>query len=105
MMTGRLPFPGEDEVELLRAHIHDPPPSPREVAPEAGIPVPVEQVILRALRKGPGQRWPSAESMIKAIDIATGRRPARSLAPLWWTAALVAAAVAAAAWWWLRRRP
>jgi serine/threonine-protein kinase len=101
MLTGKLPFIREDGIALLRAHINEPPPSPRAVAPDAQIGKPLEALILRAMRKDPAERFPTADAMIAAIDaeLAGGSR-AR---PLLWVGLALAAAAAAAAWWWLSR--
>jgi serine/threonine-protein kinase len=104
MVTGRLPFLVEDGVKLLRAHIHEEAPSPRQVAPDAGIPVQIDHIIVRSLRKEPDERFPTADAMIRAIDIATGRRPASAAQAIYWAAAVIAVGVGivAAWWWWFR---
>jgi serine/threonine-protein kinase len=68
MLTGRPPFASEDTVELLSRQLTEPPPSPRELAPEAGIGLELETVVLRALHKGRDQRYQTAKEFLAALD-------------------------------------
>ena len=52
-----------DEATLY-AHLHDPPPDARELAPE--VPGPLADVVRRALAKDPGDRFPSAGDLGRA---------------------------------------
>ena len=61
MVCGRVPFPGDGAGEIIAAHIHLPPPSPRELAPD--LPDDVVDLIGRLLAKDPSAR-PSAESLL-----------------------------------------
>ncbi len=65
LVTGRLPFPGENPVEVMYRQVHEPVPRPRDV--NRAIPPELEGVILRALAKEPGQRYPAAEVMAAAL--------------------------------------
>lgn len=70
MVTGRPPFDGPTELAVALAHLHDPPPRPRKL--RAGIPRPVEMVVLRLLEKDPGARFANATQLrdaLAAIDI------------------------------------
>ncbi|HZS36123.1 MAG TPA: serine/threonine-protein kinase [Polyangia bacterium] len=92
MVTGHLPFRTDDELALIRAHIHEPPPAPRSIDP--AIPPALDDLIMRAMRKSADERFPSAQAMIDAID--------RLLSPpkrerVWPWIALAGAAVAALA--------
>jgi len=58
MLTGRVPFNGTSEYELMRCQIEDAPTPPRVLAPH--IPLAVEQAILLALAKKPEARYQSA---------------------------------------------
>ena len=71
MLTGRLPFLGDDPSAVMRAHLEDPPPSLRRVAPDAELPEILEAVVLRALAKDPAERFPGATAMAEAIAVAT----------------------------------
>ena len=67
MLTGRHPFAGLAGSALVRAHALTPPPSPREVAPEAAISPALEAVILQALVKLPEARFATAAEMKAAL--------------------------------------
>jgi serine/threonine protein kinase len=56
LLAGRLPFTGA-VAEVALKHLREEPPPPRSINPD--IPKEIEQVILRALRKRPQDRWPS----------------------------------------------
>ncbi len=66
MLTARLPFAGDNPVQVMYQHVNDVPPRPRDFNPS--IPVPLEMVILRALAKNPEDRFQSAEEMEAALD-------------------------------------
>ncbi len=56
LLVGRPPFEHEALMPLLHLHATEPPPSLRALDPS--IPEPVEDAILRALAKDPGDRFP-----------------------------------------------
>ena len=64
-LTGRVPYPREDDMAKMLAHLNDPPPS----AP--GVPPEFDAVIRRAMAKAPGERFPSAGELGKAALKAT----------------------------------
>lgn len=99
MVTGRLPFRSDDEIALIRAHLHETPPSPRSIDPS--LPPALDALIMRALRKPPAERFANAKAMIGAIDALLAPRRARLRDHAWpWVAlaAAIAAGVALAAW-------
>lgn len=61
MATGVLPFEADTPMGVVLKHINEPLPPPRTVRPD--LPYALERVILRALAKDPGQRYPSAAAM------------------------------------------
>ncbi|WP_152412816.1 protein kinase domain-containing protein, partial [Nitrolancea hollandica] len=65
LVTGRLPFPGENPVEVMYRQVHEPVPWPSEV--NRAIPAKLEGVILRTLAKEPEQRYLTAEAMAAAL--------------------------------------
>ncbi len=65
IVTGVLPFQGQDPTAVMTQHLHTAPPSPRRINPN--IPPALEAVILRSLAKDPAQRFPSASSLAAAI--------------------------------------
>lgn len=66
LLTRRPPFFGPDYA-VLEAHVRRPPPSPRLVAPDAGIPAAIEAVVLRALTKDPELRYAHTEAFAAAL--------------------------------------
>jgi tRNA A-37 threonylcarbamoyl transferase component Bud32/dienelactone hydrolase len=61
MFSGQLPFTGESEASFLYSIVHEEPKAIKEVNPD--IPVEIQKVIDRALRKKPDSRYKSAEEM------------------------------------------
>jgi len=61
MLTGRLPFDGETAHEIIVKHLSSHPDL-------TGIAQPYRDVIEKALRKDPRQRWTSANAMLDAIN-------------------------------------
>ena len=70
MVTGRLPFPAENQLAVVSMHINKRPPSARSIAPH--ISSRVERVIFKALEKRPEQRYASATELAKAFCHAVG---------------------------------
>ena len=57
LLTGRVPFTGKSAMEILQKHVKQPAPPLRLL--NSGISEEVEQVVLRALSKKPGDRPPT----------------------------------------------
>ncbi len=66
LLTGVVPFDGEDDLAVLNRHVGEPPVPPSRLAP--GIPPRLDAIVLRALEKDPERRWPDAETMADALD-------------------------------------
>jgi serine/threonine protein kinase len=76
MLTGRPPFVADTPMGFLKQQMFDAPPSPRQIAPEAEIPLEVEAVLLKALQKDPALRFQSMAAVAEAIEAAaTGVGP------------------------------
>lgn len=66
-LTGRLPFVGDSVVELLRKTITEPP-APLNLEPNPGVDTGrLEQVVLRAMAKEGGDRFPRARDFAEAL--------------------------------------
>ncbi|MBS1790701.1 MAG: protein kinase [Acidobacteria bacterium] len=65
MLTGHVPFAGENTSVVLLKHLQEPPASLRRFV--AGISPELEQVVLRALAKQPQQRFQSAAEFAAAL--------------------------------------
>ena len=66
MVTGKLPFFGSSDFEIMKAHTETPPPDPKKI--KKGIPEPLSGVILKLLEKDPGKRYQTAGEALKALD-------------------------------------
>lgn len=66
MLTGRTPFPGDDPFVVASARLLGDPPAPRTLNP--AISPQVEEIVLKALRRDPDERYPSAAAMKEELD-------------------------------------
>ena len=113
LLVGRPPFSGETAIATAMKHVDEQPAPPRSI--KAGVPKPLETVILKALSKDPDDRFASADHMREELlrcgrsdETAVMRAPAAvqrtATAPehhgdaRWvaWVLALIAAAILAA---------
>jgi serine/threonine-protein kinase len=62
MVTGKLPFDGDNPVTIAMQHVHDVPAPPRSIVPD--VPPNLEAVILRALGKKPTDRYLTAQAFL-----------------------------------------
>jgi serine/threonine protein kinase len=65
MVTGQLPFQADSNYAMMAAHLQEVPKPPIVVRP--GIPQPLNQIIIMALAKDPGQRFQSADAFRGAL--------------------------------------
>lgn len=63
LLTGRLPFRGENIHELMAGHLFRPPLSFDETDPEGTVPQTLREAVLHALAKEPEERIASAEEL------------------------------------------
>lgn len=73
LLTGKLPFKGENAVEIALKHLKEPLPSIRDELPN--IPQSVENIIIKATAKNPKNRYADAREMHE--DLKTCLDPAR----------------------------
>lgn len=66
MLTGKLPFIGDSPISVALKHLQEKVEEPRKVNPL--IPQSVENIILRAVRKDPEERYVSAKEMLEDLD-------------------------------------
>jgi serine/threonine-protein kinase len=71
LLTGELPFDSENDYELCRAQVEEPPRPPRSLVPE--LPAALEAVVLRALAKQPEERFPDVGELRDALQHASLR--------------------------------
>jgi eukaryotic-like serine/threonine-protein kinase len=65
-LTGRRLFRRETELATMRAIVDDPIPHPSEIAPT--IPIELDQIVMRALRKRKDARYATANEMAVALE-------------------------------------
>ena len=65
MLTGRLPFRGNDALSTMKAILDTPAPSLSEIG---RFPSGLSVIVLRCLAKSPELRWTSAEALQRALD-------------------------------------
>ena len=65
MLCGRVPFTGNTDMAIGIQHVEHKPLSPRQV--RAGIPRPLEAVVLKAMAKSPDDRYPTAAALQSAL--------------------------------------
>jgi serine/threonine protein kinase len=76
MITGRVPFKATSVPAILMKQITEPPPELTTFRPEC--PEELSSTIMRLLEKDPEERWPTAESLRRALD---SRNPGPARAP------------------------
>lgn len=67
MLTGRLPFTGITNPELMHAHLMEGPPSILTLRPSC--PPDVASIVQRMLAKDPSDRWPSLQEAMAALQL------------------------------------
>ncbi len=109
LVTGRLPFDGQNAFAVAQDHVGAPVMPPRQLNP--AVPASLEAVILRALAKPPEDRYATGRDLFQALENelqatrvappVTSAPPARSERKIWpWiVAGVVALAVIVAVLW------
>jgi hypothetical protein len=67
-LSGRVPFPREQDVARIHAHVNDPFPTLLEVRPD--VPPAIDAVAQRACAKNPDDRFASAGALARALGAA-----------------------------------
>jgi serine/threonine protein kinase len=85
-LTGVPPFPGDDAFGVASARLIGDPPAPRTLRP--AITTQAEEILLRALRRDPSERYPTASAMKADLDaperVLVSGLSARLVAPTPW---------------------
>jgi hypothetical protein len=101
LVCGRLPFEGQSPLKAGLARLEIPPPRPRLLV--AGLPVPLEEAILRCLARNPADRYGSAAEVVSVLeglgDGAPSRRDGAMRRRVLTAAAVMAAVLVAFAAW------
>jgi serine/threonine-protein kinase len=64
-LTGRMPFEGSKDIELMTAHVKTEPKPPSASNP--AVPAAIDAIVRKALRKNPDERYASARQFSDAI--------------------------------------
>ena len=70
MITGKLPFPGENQQDLLLARLKSQPTPIRELRPDLDLPAELERVLIKALQRTPEERYATAPEFARALQLA-----------------------------------
>src|SRR5262249_11574146 len=73
MVTGRLPFVADTPLATAVKRLKQPPPSPRDAAPD--LDRAWEAAILRCLAMAASERYPSAGAVARALEPVKANRP------------------------------
>jgi eukaryotic-like serine/threonine-protein kinase len=79
--TGKRPFSGDSEYQIMAAHLKTAPPPPREIDPS--LPAELNDVILKSLAKDPGQRFQTADEFRAALSSLLPQPAQTKTAPGW----------------------
>ncbi|MEA2125300.1 MAG: hypothetical protein QOI80_2082 [Solirubrobacteraceae bacterium] len=66
-LTGEVPFPRDNDMAVLYAHLHDDPPKLSQR--RKGLPIGLDAVIEKAMDKQPDRRFSSCEELIQAARV------------------------------------
>src|SRR3954447_12391630 len=66
MLTGEVPFPKKRDVEVIMAHVGEPPPKPSEK--RKGLPESIDDVIARGMAKDPADRYETCTAFFEAAS-------------------------------------
>jgi tetratricopeptide (TPR) repeat protein/predicted Ser/Thr protein kinase len=66
LLTGTLPFTGDDATSIIYQHIHVPPKAPRAINP--AVPEDFQAVVLKCLQKDAAHRYQNAHELLSDLD-------------------------------------
>jgi serine/threonine protein kinase len=68
LLTGEVPYSGDNFMAVAMRHLRDPVPSVRARRPD--VPERVDEIVVTAMAKQPEDRFPSMETMVAALEAA-----------------------------------
>ncbi|MBP3707705.1 MAG: Stk1 family PASTA domain-containing Ser/Thr kinase [Clostridia bacterium] len=71
MVTGKVPFDADTPVSIALKHMQEEPVEPKKI--NQNVPFAVNQIIMKALKKDPNDRYQNASEMIKDLNMALKR--------------------------------
>jgi serine/threonine protein kinase len=78
MLTGRLPYDGEQPIAIILSHMHEPIPSARAYSEH--VPESLDIVIRRLMAKNANERYQTAQALIADLDAVLAGAPLNDLA-------------------------
>ena len=70
MLTGKLPFEGRTQQEMMIARLRNDPIPLRRMRPDLDFPAPVEKVLLKGMERNPDDRYQTAPEFAEALAMA-----------------------------------
>ena len=80
LLTGQLPFDGDSPFSIAYKHVQEEPPAPSSL--NRAVTPAVDALVARALRKDPGHRFPTAETMREEVERVAGGAATEGGTPL-----------------------
>ena len=80
MLTGRVPYDGDNPVAVAMQHLHASPIPIQNLAPD--VPPALVRVCMKAMEKNPALRYQTARDMAADIRLALENRPERQVLPV-----------------------
>jgi serine/threonine protein kinase len=72
MLTGKLPFEGRTQQEMMIARLRSDPTPIRKIRPELNYPAAVEKVLLKGMERNADDRYQTAVEFAQALAVAAG---------------------------------
>ncbi len=67
MLTGQVPFGGPSAVDILLAHVNEPPTPLRERRPDLDAPRDLDEIVMKTLAKEPAERFESMDALLASL--------------------------------------
>jgi len=67
MLTGRVPYDGDEPVEVAWQHVDNDVPAPSSIV--KGLPPVLDELVTRSTRRDPGARYTDAGAMLSAVQV------------------------------------
>jgi serine/threonine-protein kinase len=78
MLTGKLPFQGRNQQEMMIARLRSEPVPIRKMRPDYDIPEGVEKVLTKAMQRNPDDRYGTVVEFADALAAGAGGAPVES---------------------------
>ena len=82
MLAGKVPFERATSVNILMAHVGEPPPPMRAINPNLVCSPAFEDLVMRCIAKNPNERYASMDAVLQAVKICHGSSMTGQLAAM-----------------------